>query len=127
MRKRRFFGAGHWDEPLKWNRAAEKEGIRRRVFCGSMCDVMEESNAGCGAHFEGKQFIHEQTVSSCRLNLLDIIERTPWLDWLMLTKRPQNFRRFLPKAWLESPRPNVWGMTTVRKSAGVSMASGRTA
>ena len=58
--KRRFFGAEHWEEPLKWNGAAEKEGVRKRVFCGSMCDVMEESEAGCGAHFEG-QAVHPRS------------------------------------------------------------------
>ena len=39
---RRVFGQAHWDEPLKWNRQAEKAGIRTRVFCGSMCDVMDD-------------------------------------------------------------------------------------
>jgi protein gp37 len=35
------------------------------------------------------------------------------LDWLLLTKRPQNIARMVPSAWLESPRPNVWYGTTV--------------
>ena len=29
---RRVFGDHHWDEPLRWNRAAEKADQRRRVF-----------------------------------------------------------------------------------------------
>jgi protein gp37 len=31
----------------------------------------------------------------------------------LLTKRPQNFRRYLPEAWRDNPPANVWGLTTV--------------
>jgi protein gp37 len=48
--------------------------------------------------------------------LYPLIEATPWLDWLLLTKRPQNFRRLLPAAWLENPRLNVVGMTSVESA-----------
>src|SRR5579883_1236835 len=40
--ERRTFGDEHWAQPLKWNRRAEQRGVRERVFCGSMCDVMED-------------------------------------------------------------------------------------
>src|SRR5581483_7405074 len=64
---------------------------------GSLCDVMEDR--------DGLQEIRE--------DLYSLIRSTPNLDWLLLTKRPQNFRRFLPNEWLATPVPNVWGMTTV--------------
>ncbi len=38
---RRFFGDRHWNEPILWDAAAARAGVRRRVFCGSMCDVFE--------------------------------------------------------------------------------------
>jgi protein gp37 len=50
-------------------------------------------------------------------------ENTPHLDWLLLTKRPMNFRRFLPKRWLESPRKNVMGMTTVESMTSIWRAA----
>jgi len=37
-----------------------------------------------------------------------LIEQTPYLDWLLLTKRPQNIRRMLPQEWIDRPLPNVW-------------------
>jgi protein gp37 len=52
-----------------------------------------------------------------RERLYCLIEETPYLEWLLLTKRPQNFRRFLPEEWLQHPRPNVCGMTTVESAA----------
>jgi protein gp37 len=58
-------------------------------------------------------------VSESRARLYELIERTPRLDWLLLTKRPQNFLRFLPKSWLSQPRPNVWGMTTAGVNASL--------
>lgn len=94
---RRFFTDKHWAEPLKWNTDAEKAGERRRVFCGSMCDVMED----------------REDLQPSRVRLYNLIQDTPWLDWLLLTKRPQNFRRYLPATWIEHPRHNVWLMTTV--------------
>ncbi len=94
---RRFFGENHWKEPLKWNRDAKKCGVRAKVFCASMCDVMEA---------------REDLVAS-RERLYSLIEETPHLDWLLLTKFPQNFGKFLPQTWLRDPLPNVWGMTTV--------------
>jgi len=102
---RRFFAGSHWSEPLKWDKNAAKEGVRKRVFCGSMCDVMEEYN--------GTEHLVREGLEESRRWLYSLIERTANLDWLLLTKRPQNFRRFLPKGWLANPRPNVWGMATV--------------
>lgn len=94
---RRFFSGNHWAQPLAWNELAKKNGERYRVFCGSMCDVMEERD----------------DLNGERLRLYPLIEATPNLDWLLLTKRPQNFRRFLPLNWLNKPLPNVWLMTTI--------------
>lgn len=94
---RRFFGEKHWAEPLKWNRDAEKAGTRARVFCASMADV-----------FEDRLDLHRH-----RSRLWVLIEQTPHLDWLLLTKRPQNISRFVPADWRHSPRLNVWYGTTV--------------
>src|SRR4029077_16966070 len=44
--------------------------------------------------------------------LWKLIGETPWLDWLLLTKRPQNIRRMVPSEWLSRPRHNVWYGTT---------------
>lgn len=64
----------YWKKPLKWNAEAEAAGVRRRVFCASLADV-----------FEDREDLHPH-----RLRLLDLIHRTPHLDWLLLTKRPEN-------------------------------------
>jgi protein gp37 len=87
--------ANQWSQPLKWNKAAEREGRRRRVFCASMADVFDE-DAPPGA----------------RAMLWDLIHVTPWLDWQLLTKRPENFVRYLPHDW-GNGWPNVWLGTTI--------------
>lgn len=38
---RRVFGLKHWNDLRRWARRAAKDGVRRRVFCCSMCDVFE--------------------------------------------------------------------------------------
>jgi protein gp37 len=106
----RTFADKHWAEPLKWNRAAESAGLRARVFCGSMCDVFEGRDGEAGARMD------EQ-----RSRLWKLIEATPALDWLLLTKRPENIRAMLPTIQIggeESPRfSNVWLGTTVENQA----------
>ena len=90
----RRFGDKHWNEPRKWNEAARKSGKPRRVFCASMADV-----------FEGRP-----EDEADRQRLWRLIEETPALTWLLLTKRPENMIRFAP--WGPWPR-NVWAGCTV--------------
>lgn len=95
---RRFFGDKHWSEPVKWNRKAQQAGVRRRVFCASMADVFED----------------RRDLDRDRMRLWELISATPWLDWLLLTKRPENIERFAPSDWVSfgKPAPNVWLGTT---------------
>jgi protein gp37 len=97
---RRFFGDKHWSEPAKWNREAAAKGQRARVFCASMADVFED----------------RADLEDARGRLYGLIEATPMLDWLLLTKRPQNIAKMLPADWLSHPRPNVWFGTTVESN-----------
>jgi protein gp37 len=100
---RLFHVDSYWRSPLRWNREAEKSGERRRVFCGSLCDVME----------------WRDDLDVARAELYRLIEATPFLDWLFLTKRPQNYRRLLPPEWLLHARPNLWLGTTVGVNASL--------
>ncbi len=88
---RRFFGDAHWAEPFKWDRAAKAAGERRRVFCASMADVFED----------------RRDLDDPREQMWALIRATPNLDWLLLTKRPQNFSTMLPWDWGTGYR-NVW-------------------
>ena len=92
---RRFFRENHWLEPLKWNARAKTDGERKRVFCASMADV-----------FEARPDLDVE-----RAKLWKLIEATPWLDWLLLTKRPENVVPMVP--WPEPWPRNVWIGTTV--------------
>lgn len=113
----------HWREPLKWNRKAEAAGVRERVFCASLADVFEEWQGpivdskgrqlwkdaslapGSGHHGGGYIFTEHSmlgrdripaTMADIRRDLFGLIDQTPNLDWLLLTKRPQNIRRMIP-------------------------------
>jgi protein gp37 len=81
---------GYWRQPLKWARQAN--GRRSRVFCASLADVFDN-----------------KVPKEWRSNLWGLIRQTPELDWLLLTKRPQNIRKTLPDSW---PWENVWLGTT---------------
>lgn len=94
---RRFFGDDHWAEPLRWDRAAARAGIRRRVFCASMADVFED----------------RRDLDVHRSRLWALIAATPHLDWLLLTKRPECAPTLVPTSWATGWPPNVWFGTTI--------------
>ncbi len=107
---RRFFGDKHWSEPRKWNRKAHRDGVRRRVFVGSMCDWAEVHPI---------VEIAEQ-MSAARRRLWTLIDECRDLDWLLLTKRPEGVARRDEQAmlpWMHpaaalDPWPHVWIGTT---------------
>lgn len=96
---RRFFGDKHWNDPLRWDRKAAKDGLRRRVFCASMADVFED----------------RPELIDHRKRLWHLIEATPNLIWMLLTKRPENIASFAPMEWMTNPPANVWYGTTVEE------------
>lgn len=93
--ERRRLSDTHWRQPLKWNRDAQGQGNRPRVFCASMADVFEDRD----------------DLIPLRERLFDLIETTPNLDWLILTKRPQNVSRMA--RWHQEWPDNIWLGTTV--------------
>ena len=110
--ERRRTTASNWLQPVKWNRDAAMVGVRRKVFCAALADVFDN-----------------QVPASWRDDLWRLVEQTPHLDWLLLTKRPQNIARMLPgphtgvRAWGDG-WPNVWLGTTAedRKRAASMLA-----
>ena len=123
---------------------------RRRVFCASLADVFEDWDGPMVNH-KGKKLFRDRnglwseyeraaaaspprnslTMHDVRRRLFALIDATPNLDWLLLTKRPENIIKF----WGHPPgtpsnipedtdltkisplklgyRPNVWIGTTV--------------
>lgn len=105
---RRFFGEHHWNEPLRWNRLAQHDGVRFKVFCASMADVFEK-------HVE-ENVRAKQTEE--RKRLWNLIEQTPFLDWQLVTKRPENMVGMVPGAWVNTKAPkNVWGTITAENNS----------
>jgi protein gp37 len=95
---RRFFDDKHWNEPLKWNRNAEKTGEEWRVFCASMADWADNE----------VEPVH-------RDRLWALIREAKYLTWLLLTKRVGNAKKMLPPDWRDG-YPHVWfGITVVNQ------------
>lgn len=66
--------ASYWKQPLKWNREAESSKTRPRIFCASLADWLDD-----------------EVAVEWLADLLKLIHETPNCDWLLLTKRPENF------------------------------------
>lgn len=65
--------ASTWRQPRKWNRDAIAAGTRPFVFCASLADVFDN-----------------EVDLEWRADLFELIEETPSLVWLLLTKRIGN-------------------------------------
>lgn len=90
-----------WGDPVKWNKQAAKAqhdaiGVilevgggatmppaRPKVFCASLADWLDDENVPI----------------EWFADLLKLIHDTPNLDWLLLTKRPGNWKKRLEAAW----------------------------
>lgn len=73
-----------WSAPLRWNKAAAGLAQRPRVF-PSMCDPFDI-----------------EAPIDWRVDFMGLIEKTPNLDWLLLTKRPERLSgtTFPRNVWL---------------------------
>lgn len=70
---------GNWTQPHKWNRLAAQHGTHPFVFCASLADAFDK-----------------EVDRSWRADLFDVIDATPNLVWLLLTKRIGNVLKMAP-------------------------------
>lgn len=88
--ERRRTSASNWAKPVKWDRDAKAAGKRLKVFSASLADWLDN-----------------QVPEEWRSDLARLIAATPNLDWLLLTKRPQNYAKLAPWGMGTLPE-NVW-------------------
>ena len=143
-----------WKQPLKWNAKAKETGERKRVFCASLADVFEGWHGPVHDHlgnvwcrppsiYENQrenwnscdletwqadhQGWHLVTLGDVRQELFRLIDSTPMLDWILLTKRPEYIQRFWPGEDIEDSalenyrlRENAWLVTSVSDQASAN-------
>lgn len=89
---RRRSSENYWRQPKKWNALAVAGESRGLVFGGHLCDVFDQV----------------PQVAQWRRDFFWLIQKTPALTWLLLTKRPGAARGFLRSLWGDEPWDNVW-------------------
>lgn len=108
---RKWTGDAYWKQLAKWQRKAKADGVRRRVFVGSLMDWAETHPVDS----------IQAEMDARRARFWSLVEQCPDLDFLMLTKRIEDAHRYLP--WYRRDRhgdfyafappwPNVWLGTT---------------
>lgn len=80
----------NWSTPLRWHRKAARDRVRRRVFTCSMSDFFHPGADAWRAEAW-------QLIAECRN-----------LDWLILTKRPEQVSTCLPSDWGGQGYRHVW-------------------
>jgi protein gp37 len=80
------------NKPFSWNRKAEREGVRYKVFAQSLSDTFED----------------REELEPWRIELFEKIASTPNLDWLVLTKRPDVAKKFFEKYTEFEDLSNLW-------------------
>jgi protein gp37 len=90
-----------WDQPRRWNKLAKASGEPWRVFCASLADVFDNEVPG-----------------EWRQELGQLIMDTPYLTWMLLTKRIGNVKPMMASDFRWDAMPgNVWlGITVVNQA-----------
>src|SRR5262249_31253351 len=91
----------YWLQPLQW--AKQAGDLRPRTFCSSLADWLDN-----------------QAPQEWRVDLAATIAATPELDWLLLTKRIENFDH--PGRGIKGPRKS--GSVPRARTIGTSIAAG---
>lgn len=135
-----------WRQPVRWSNDLKGTGKRERVFSASLADWAElwdgpiVNSKGERLYWSHSSDLNENAwhwipessrdggevavdLADVRQRLFRLIDCTPNLDWLLLTKRPQNIlklwpakRRLVSGRYQVDPiafRPNVWLGTTI--------------
>ncbi len=89
----KLHGDDYWRKPIGWNRLAHRLGVSLKVFGGSLMDWADNR--------------YPDILNVQRARLFEIVKATPYLTWILLTKRIGNARVMLPKDW-GTGYPNVW-------------------
>ena len=92
---RRRTSAQNWKQPLKWNRDAQAAGKPATVFCLSLGDIWDN-----------------QIDPAWRRDAFAVMRDTPWLVYLLLSKRIGNAVKMCPDGL---PRNAVIGATMVNQ------------
>lgn len=120
-----------WRAVERWNAQAMQAKQRRRVFCASMADVFEEWDGPMLDSQERRLFVapsgvwrteadlspvHAEgwrplTMDDVRERLFMLAYQCHWLDWLFLTKRPENIEPMLRRIrHKHHPREDWWSL-----------------
>lgn len=100
-----------WKEPLKWDRLAKEAGERHSVLCASLADVFDDwQGRMVNSNQEPVEWYMDSWRNFCGSNdnylkmqdvrdrLFYLIDRTPNLDWILLTNFPENASKMTPPA-----------------------------
>jgi protein gp37 len=79
----------NWKKPIRWAENAVTDGVTRRVFCASLSDVFD--NKVC-QEWRDRLWI-----------LIDATYAIGGLEWLILTKRPENIKDMYPNGLYGEP------------------------
>lgn len=103
---RQWTSENYWKQLERWDRKAREDGVRRRVFVGSLMDWAETHPV---AEVQAE-------MNRRRSRFFEIARTTTNLDFLLLTKRIEDARKYLPWYALgcirDSAWPNIWVGTT---------------
>lgn len=127
MGQRKMMSMPTINAPLKWDKECKRLGKRRRVFTMSLGDFFEDWNGIIINHKKEQLFNteHEMFVANPIGNAVavrieeirkigfEIMTRSTNLDFLVLTKRPENVMRMVPSEWRHQWPAHVWMGTSV--------------
>lgn len=102
----------HGGEMLLCRSCGGSNVMHRECWTPGETNICFCRNSAC-PDFQEDQPKMPGTLDHLRMKLFNLILQTPNLDWLLLTKRPENVCRMMPFHRSELPLPNIWVGTSV--------------
>lgn len=155
VKRRDVAPESNWRLPLQWDRDAAKAGVRRRVLCGSMMDwaeqwdqpVWRDGRQLLVADEEPDRWVprpngserltpteeanllngvyRQLWLTDVRRRMFDTMKRTKHLDWMLLTKRPENVHAIAAELSgfydFFDEQPQYWIGTSVKDQAAADV------
>jgi len=99
-----------WKMLERYQKVAESLGEIHRVFVGSMMDVFEKpmplvDHEGKPCNISEAEYSNTGQLRDKFFN--EVVPNSPNLMFLLLTKRPSNINKYIPKEWKKNPPKNV--------------------
>ena len=109
----------YWRTPFKWDDEAREAGEQRQVFAYSLGDVFDRDlpQWTYGRDLPSRKRKRDRQPPNRPISARDVffhyvVKQTPYLTWMIFSKRYDDAAAYYRQLWGAEPWPNVWTISS---------------